>query len=300
MLTLGPSRRRGIGGKPQRASVLRGILQAFTGASCFIPRCDDVDIARRADAGRRLPGQRSMLVPAGGSGRNDTNGRSRTRFANPCIGPKVAQAQDGGDQSQSPRMLALVFDGHGECLVLGEEALLWYEGVATDQDPEGRSRADVAHPVAVRAPRRANPRLPPLGVVGESQRDHLVRLPCVAPGVNEQQKGAAEHPATPIPVQKQRRSEERERESTWSSADPEERPSARVRGGAGCHHQPASPVRPCSSRRRFLAAGRRVVFALDAEGSHTVVEDAPSAVVLMREGGAVRCEIGGVVKQLAR
>ena len=84
------------------------------------------------------------------------------------IRAEIAPAQNRCEQTRPVRVAAPELGYHGHALILGEEALLWCERVPPDLDLQRRMGADVADPVGVLAPCRADDCLTGARVVSQN------------------------------------------------------------------------------------------------------------------------------------
>jgi transposase len=137
------------------------------------------------------PGMRRMSAVAG-----SPNGwlRSRRRLegderpsvdelSHRSVRAEIVPAQDLREEAQPPRMPASELDRHCEALVSREEALLRGERLPPDLNMQRRPDANVANPVGVLPPNRADNRLLGLWVITQYHRSRRVTLACLASGV---------------------------------------------------------------------------------------------------------------------
>jgi hypothetical protein len=72
--------------------------------------------------------------------------------ADGVVPAKVAPTEYPTDEPESPRMPPSELDAHRERLVVGQEAVVRNEPLATNAHLAGRAGTEVVHPVGVRAP----------------------------------------------------------------------------------------------------------------------------------------------------
>ena len=112
----------------------------------------------------------------------------------------------------------------GYCFVFGQEPVGGDDAIASDLHLGRRTSAEVANPVDMGAPPRADDELPGQRVVGEDHRHRLVALARPAPDVLEHEERAAQHPAPSATVEPEREPEHPDRESARDPPEPEQAP----------------------------------------------------------------------------
>ena len=151
-------------------------------------------------------------------------------------------------------MASSELDRDGQTLVFGEESLLGYVRLAPDPDLQGRVRSEVADPLGVWSPRRADHRLAGVRVVRERHRDRLAPLAGLSTLVRDQQKGVVEKPPPAVVVQGPRHSHSGERHTSRLPAEPEQWPAG-ARALVSDHDHLSVELPPGSPRSDNRASG---------------------------------------------
>ena len=86
-------------------------------------------------------------------------------------------------------------DADRDGFVLAEEPVLGDEAVTGDAELSGRTGVEVAQPIGVGSPGRADHDLAGVGVVGENHGHGVMRLTGLSTDVYQHEEGPAEHPA---------------------------------------------------------------------------------------------------------
>jgi hypothetical protein len=106
-------------------------------------------------------------------------------------------------------------DSNRDRFVFGEEAVLGDEAFPTDANLLRGPGVQVANPIRVGSPRRAESQSTGLGVVAEHHGHGLVRFACLPPDVHEQHEGATQHSPPAASVEVQRQPEHAEHQAPW-------------------------------------------------------------------------------------